>query len=190
MLLKDKINFNSRGLRHGIVTQAVILLEGREKALTSEKEIYTIISFMDRITEDGIIEKCNEDNRDLMVYYNEEVDPAFLELMHINEEARHFYDEVFVDVMEYCDRVASEQNSFYGLFTTIMDLLGTLDMEQIKEVAAQTGDTIKAAHAKRDEQIAREQREYSRKINEKQEEINSSIKELMGKYGIVEEDAQ
>ena len=28
------------------------------------------------------------------------------------------------------------------------------------------------------------------KINEKQEEINSSIKELMGKYGIVEEDAQ
>ena len=44
-----------------------------------------------------------------------------------------------------------------------MDLLGTLDMEQIKEIATQTGDTIKAAHAKRDEQIAREQREYSRK---------------------------
>ena len=59
-----------------------------------------------------LLKKCNEDNRDLMVYYDEEVEPAFLELIHINEEARHFYDEVFMDVMEYCDRVASEQNSF------------------------------------------------------------------------------
>ena len=88
--LKEAINFSSRSLRHSIVLQAVTLIEGRESALRSEKEIYTILAFMDKVCNGDIIAYCNENTEELMTIYTQNIEPAFLDLMN-NKEAEEFY---------------------------------------------------------------------------------------------------
>ena len=89
--MRDDLDVRSKSLKHSIITQAVILLDGREGALKSEKDIYTTIAFMDKIAEGGIIDRCNEDSRALMDIYNEDIEPAFLDLIQTYEN----YDVLF-----------------------------------------------------------------------------------------------
>lgn len=187
--LKEGINFNSRSLRHSIVLQAVTLIEGRESALRSEKEIYTIIAFMDKICDGNIIEYCNENTEELMIIYSQKIEPAFLDLMN-NKEAEEFYYLVMCDVDEYCERVYHEQHSITGFLNALLDAVVALTPEQSKEVLLKTGEMAAKIKKQHNDNIEEQNRMYKRKIVETQDEINSSIQQLMEKYNVSTKDTE
>ena len=185
--MRDDLNVRSKSLKHSIVTQAIILLDGREGALKSEKEIYTIIAFMDKIADKGIIDRCNEDERNLMDIYNEDIEPAFLDLIKSYENFETLFQEILEQVYEYCDKVYTEQHSFYGLLNLIIDMIGSLEPEQIQETLEKTGEMAANIKKQHNEKLAQQEKEYQTKVIDKQNEINSSLTKLMEKYNVTTE---
>ena len=188
--LKEGINFNSIGLRHDAVLQAVTLIEGRESALHSEKEIYTVISVMDKVCNNGIIEYCNASEEDLMTIYRNEIEPAFLDLISQNESAEHFYYSVLCDVEEYCTRVYEEQHSIIGFVNSLANAIQSLSPDQLQDVMVKTGEIAGRLKEQHDHRIEEQNIFYKQKIVDTQEEINSSIQQLMDKYNIKTEDTE
>lgn len=187
--LKEGINFNSRSLRHSIVLQAVTLIEGRESALRSEKEIYTIIAFMDKVCDGDIIAYCNENTEELMTIYTQYIEPAFLDLMN-NKDAEEFYYIVMCDIDEYCDRIYQEHHSITGFLNVLLDAVIALSPEQTKEVLEKTGELAAKVKKQHNENIEEQNRFYQRRIMNTQEEINSSIQQLMDKYNVTTKDTE
>lgn len=185
--MRDDLDVRSKSLKHSIITQAVILLDGREGALKSEKEIYAIIAFMDKIAEGGIIDRCNEDSRALMDIYNEDIEPAFLDLIKTYENYDVLFQEIVKQVYEYCDKVYAEQHSMYGLLNLIIDMIGSLEPEQIQDTLVKTGEMAANIKKQHNDKIAQQEKEYQTKVIDKQSEINESLTKLMEKYNVTAE---
>lgn len=183
LTIKKDINYQSKVLKHNVVTQAVMLLQGREGSLKTELEIYTVLAIMENLVEENLIELCNNDTRDLIDIMASDIEPMFNNLLE-SEEFNIFYNDVFNNVMRYCDRVYAEQHSMRGLLDTIVDLLASLDTTEVQEVLEKTGEMAAAIKTKHNETMEKQSAEYQEKIINKQEEISDALRKVMANYNI------
>lgn len=170
MTLKQNINTNSLVLRHRILVQATGLVMGREGALETEQDLFLMLSFIDNIIEENLVEECNEDERDLITIMETEVEPFFFEIMK-QEKYKEMWDYVNKIFIDKCKEIWANQHSIIGVIDTILEVLGTMDETQKGEILKSTAKIAEAAQEKRTAIMA-----------EKADQANSKLEELVKSY--------
>lgn len=168
--LKENVNYKSLVLKHNILIEATSLLVGREGALESEQELYTLLATIDNLSENNIIEECNDDKRELLAIIKEDVEPVFLKLMEDTKFQDLWYSVRGV-VLSRCRDIWDRQNSLRGVIEGLIDSLATIDEEGKEKVLAATGEVAKQVYEKRTE-----------KMEKATQEVNSKLEQLVAKY--------
>lgn len=170
LTLKQDINTNSLMLKHNILTQASELVMGREGALQTEKDLYLIMSLVDNVIEEDLMELCNEDERNLNTIFTEDIEPLYIELMG---EARFeaLYNSIKELFLSRCKEIWDNQHSFYGVLDAILTMIASMDDEDKKEVLATTAKVAEQAFERRTEVMAK-----------KTDEVNDKLSQLINQY--------
>lgn len=179
---KENINLKSAVLKHQIALEAVELLYGREESLKTEIEIYTILAFVDTLSENNLIEECNQDKRNLIDIMEQEIEPIFLQLIE-GKEYYDLYKEILDDVNLYCHKVYEENHSLIGMLNTITEAISSLEPEQVKEVLTKTGEV---AGKVKEKELAQQKAIEDKKIKQT-EEVNDKLQQLINKFTKIEE---
>lgn len=180
--MKKDVNVKSAVLKHQIALEAVELLYGREESLKTEIEIYTILAFIDNLSENNLIEECNQDKRNLIDIMGQEIEPVFLQLI-TNEDYYNLYKEILNDVELYCHKVYDENHSLIGMLNTITEVISSLEPEQVKEVLTKTGEMA----GKIKEKELAQQKEIADQKAKQTEEVNDKLEQLINKFTKIEE---
>lgn len=168
--LKENVNYESLVLRHDVLIEATSLLVGREGALESEQELYTLLAIIDNLSENNVIEECNNDKRELLVIIKEDIEPVFLKLME-DPKFQDFWYSIRRVVLSRCRDIWDRQNSLRGVIEGLIDSLATIDEEGKEKVLAATGELAKQAYERRTE-----------KMEKATQEVNSKLEQLVAKY--------
>ena len=181
LTLRKDINFESFVLEHDIVSQAIVLIEGRESALATEKKVYTLLSLIHNVCEENVIGECNEDTRSLIEIVRDDIEPFYKE----NEnQFKDLLKRTYEEVENYCMRVYNEQHSVLGFLGTITDAISRLDNKEVQEVLTETAKIAGEVKAKKDEKELEQSKEYREKVIKKQEEINKNLVKMMKDYNV------
>lgn len=169
--LKENLNINSIALQHNILLRAIMLLEGREGALETEKRLYLMIALVDTIIKEDLLELCNEDERDLPDIIMEEIEPFFYKLIEENEDIEMVYEYLTSVLLDHCQQIWDNQHSMMGVVDAILTTIATMSEEDKKEALVATGKIAEQAFERRTEQLA-----------EKTEAVNSKLEALVKQY--------
>ena len=161
--LKENVNYGSLVLKHDILIEATSLLTGREGALESEQELYTMLALIDNISENNIIEECNNDNRELLAIIKDDIEPVFLKLMEDNAFQNLWYTVRGV-VLCRCRDIWDRQNSLRGVIEGLIDSLATIDEEGKEKILETTGDIAKRVYERRTEKLEAAAKETNDKL--------------------------
>lgn len=179
--IRENINLDSAVLKHQIALEAVELLYGREEALRTEIEIYTILAYMDTLSESNLIEECNQDKRGLIDIMEQDIEPIFLQLI-ADEKYYNLYKEILNDVELHCRKVYDENHSLIGMLNTITEAISSLEPEQVQEVLVKTGEVA----GKLKEKEILQQKEIAEKKTAQAEEVNDKLEQLINKFTKIE----
>ena len=170
LTLKENINTHSVILRHKILIQATDLLVGREGVLETEKDLYLILSFLDNIMNEDVVDLCNQDERGLVDIMEQELEPIFFEVIK-EEDYKELYLYVKDVLHNRCQEIWNNQHSIIGAIDTILTIIGSMDNKSKEGLVEKEIDAAKYVEEKRTE-----------KIEEKTEEVNSKLEELIKTY--------
>lgn len=170
LTLKENINTHSVILRHKILIQATDLLVGREGVLETEKDLYLILSFLDNIMNEDVVDLCNQDERGLVDIMEQELEPIFFEVIK-EEDYKELYLYVRDVLHNRCQEIWNNQHSIIGVIDTILTIIGSMDDKSKEGLVEKAIDTAKYVEEKRTE-----------KMEEKTEEVNSKLEELIKTY--------
>ena len=162
LTLKENINTHSVILRHKILIQATDLLVGREGVLETEKDLYLILSFLDNIMNEDVVDLCNQDERGLVDIMEQELEPIFFEIIK-EEDYKELYLYVRDVLHNRCQEIWNNQHSILGVIDTILAIIGSLDDESKEGLVEKAIDAAKY-------------------VEEKTEEVNSKLEELIKTY--------
>lgn len=188
LTFKKELNMSSIALEHDIVSQAIVLIEGRESALSTEKKAYTLLSLVHNICEEDIIEECNEDKRSLIQILREEIEPFYFDLIQHRPDVQTLFNSCYNEIERYSKVVYDEQHSVLGFLATITDAISKLSNEEVKDVLTETAQVAAEVKRQRDEVELKQNKEAQEKITKKQEEINKNIIKMMEQYNVKLED--
>lgn len=182
LTLRQNLNLNSMLLRHDINTQSVLLVTGREGALLSELKLYVLLSLIHNLCEEDVITECNEDEHDLITIVRDEIEPFYFKIIEDKPEIGDLYNNCINDIVDYCNKVYSEQHSLLGLLNTLVDVFSRLDDQQVQEVLVKTGEIAGQVKEKRDKLELEQDLKIKEQVVQKQEEISQGIKKMMEQY--------
>lgn len=171
LTLKENININSLTLQHNILLQAMLLLEGREGVLETEKRLYLMIAMVDAIIQENLLELCNEDARDLTTIMMEDIEPFFIDILNEDKEKQKAYEYMTKVLLERCDHIWASQHSVLGVVDAIMTTIASMSEEDKKAALVETGKIAEAAYEKRTEVLSA-----------KADETNSKLEALVQQY--------
>lgn len=161
--LKEGIDINSLTLQHSILLHAIMLLEGREGSLETEKRIYLMMATIDKIIEEDLIQLCNEDGRELTDLLIQDIEPFFNSLMEDKDfdNAYHFMLKVLLD---NCQDTWNRQHSVTGLIDSIVTILANMDEDHKKEALVETAKIAEQAFDRRTEKMEKQTNEVNNKL--------------------------
>lgn len=162
--LKENLNINSIALQHNILLRAIMLLEGREGALETEKRLYLMIAFVDTIVKEDLMELCNEDDRELFDIILEEIEPFFIKIQQENADIEIAYDYLSCVLLDHCQEIWNHQHSGIGLIDAILTLIASMSEEDKKEVLVSTGKIAEQAFERRTEQMTQQAERANNKL--------------------------
>lgn len=165
LTLKENINIGSLTLQHNMLLRAVGLLEGREGGLDTEKRIYLMIAMIDLLVQEDLLALCNEDERDLPTIMIEDIEPFFFTLINENKEYETVYHYLENKILEYCQRVWSEQHSVLGVIDAILTTIASIPEDDKKQVLEDTGKAAAELYEKRTDMLERQSAEVSDKLS-------------------------
>lgn len=163
--VKENLESRSIVLQHNILTEATSLMMGREGALETEKLLYLMLATIDNVAEEDIIKMCNEDKRPLMEIVEEEIEPEFFNMIDKSENFRRLWENLKRILLDRCEQVWKEQNSFMGVIEGIVDALATISDEGKQEVLKATGKIAEQAFEKRTQEMKAEVTEVNDKLS-------------------------
>ena len=172
--LKENVNTDSLVLKHNILLDATVLLQGREGVLRTEKDIYLMISFINAFINEDLLEMCNEDGRELIDIIVNDIEPFFTKLLD-NEKNSALYEECRELLYERCKEIWDNQHSVVGVFDAILTTLATMTDEDKQEALTTTAQLAKQAYDYRTEKIA-----------QNQEALDEKMQQLISKYQKIE----
>lgn len=170
LTLKQDINTNSLMLKHNILTQASELVMGREGALQTEKDLYLIMSFVDNVIEEDLMELCNEDERNLNDIFTADVEPLYIELMN-DEKFVMLYNNMKELFLSRCKEIWDNQHSFYGVLDAVLTMIASMDDSDKKEVLTATAKVAEQAFEHR-----------TQVMEKKSDEVNDKLNQLINQY--------
>lgn len=170
LTLKKDINMNSLVVQHEILLQATSLLMGREGVLETEKELYLILSVVNAMIEEDLIQMCNEDGRDLVVIMAQDIEPFFKATLD-RELPKDVYDKMKKMLLDRCKEIWDNQHSIVGVIDTILTTIAMMSPEDKKEALVETAKIAEQAFEKR-----------SATMEKKADETNSKLEELVKQY--------
>lgn len=170
LTLMENINTESIVLRHKILMQAIGLINGREGALETEKDLYLILALLNNIIEEDLVSECNDDARELVEIMEDELEPYFFELMKKPEylDLFNYTHKIFINE---CNTIWNNQHSIMGVIDTVLTLLGTMDDTEKGKILESTAQMAQAVYEKRTE-----------KMTEQAEAANSKLEQLVEMY--------
>lgn len=168
--LKKDINIDSLVLKHNILLDASTLLQGREGVLQTEKDIYLMISFINALIQEDLLQMCNDDKRGLAEIIVEEIEPFFNKLV-CEEHYKVLYEEVRILLRDRCKEIWDNQHSVIGVIDAILTTLETMSDEDKKDALVMTAEIAKKAHEHRTNVIA-----------QNQEILDEKMQQLISKY--------
>lgn len=158
--------------QHSILIQTSLLLEGREGALDTEKELYLILAIVDSMIEENLIEQCNNSDKDLLTLLETEIEPFFRTLLG-EQIPREIYMELKFMVLNRCREIWDNQHSLFGVIDALLTSISMMDEEDKKEVLLQTAKIAETAVNRKTEAIEKST-----------EQVNAKIANLMEKYQV------
>lgn len=171
LTLKKNYNISSITLQHNILLQALTLLEGREGALETEKKLYLIVSIVNNLVNEDLLELCNQDTRDLPTILMEDIEPFFLDLCAKDKNVKEGYEYMEKVLLQRCDKIWEDQHSLLGVIDALLTTIGSMSEEDKKEVLVKTGEMAEQAFNHRTE-----------KMEEATKETNSKLEALIAQY--------
>lgn len=164
LTIKKDVNVKSVVLRHKIALETITLLDGRENILYTEKELYTMVSLVDNFVEENLIEAVNLEKEDFPVIVEKYIEPKFEEIITMYN-VQDVYDELVGYVDEYLTNLEYKENTFFGFFNTIIDIVGDMNWGDLKfffnKVITDAKDTLVKVDAQEDKPIKKvTQEEY------------------------------
>ena len=105
LTLKENYNISSITMQHNILLQALTMLEGREGALETEKKLYLIVSLVNNLVEENLLELCNNDERDLPTILMEDIEPFFIKMIEEDNKIKEAYDYMEKILLNRCDKI-------------------------------------------------------------------------------------
>ena len=168
LTLKKDANINSLALQHGILLQSTMLLEGREGVLETEKKIYLMMSFINALVEEDLLELCNNDERNLYTIIMEDIEPFFNGL---DDDYKKVYDELSYILLEHCDRVWDNQHSLVGMIDAVLTMIASMSDEDKKEALVTTGKIAEKAFEAR-----------TAVLEEKTNQVNNKLEAFVKQY--------
>lgn len=166
----DNINTESVVLKHKILVQATGLIVGREGVLETEKELYLMLSFLNNLIEEDLVEECNDDSRELSTIMEEDLEPFFFDIL-ASEEYRDMYKDVKRIFLNRCEEVWTSQHSILGVIDTVLTILGNMEEEDKKEVLENVGKVASTL-----------QKDHDEKMEKKADQANSKLEQLVQSY--------
>lgn len=163
MTLKEGVDITSLTLQHNILVQATILLEGREGVLETEKLLFLMLSFVNNIIEEDLIEECNTDERDLMDIMADSIEPFFKELIK-DEIYKTVWNDMSRILLNRCQEIWDNQHSTMGLIDAILTAIANIPEETQKEALIETAKIAEAAFDRRTEKMAKASEEANDKL--------------------------
>ena len=161
--LKENINTQSFVLKHEILLQASELAMGREGVLQTEKDLYLMMSFINNLIEEDLIDSCNKDERDLTTIVLEDIEPYFFNLIK-EEKYKELYNEMRALFLQRCKEIWDNQHSIVGVMDSILTSIATMSPEDKKEVLEKTGEIAEKAFDRRTEAMEKKADETNNKL--------------------------
>lgn len=156
LTLKKGIDVNSLTLQHSILLHAMMLLEGREGSLETEKRIYLMMAMIDKIIDEDLIQLCNDDGRNLIDLLEEEIEPFFNTITANNKDIKQAYDYMVKVLLQKCQEVWDRQHSLAGVIDSMITILGTMDEVNKKEALVETAKIAEKAFERRTEKMEKQ----------------------------------
>ena len=167
---RKDININSLTLQHNILLQAMLLLEGREGVLETEKKLYLMLTMVDFVVEENLLELCNADERDLSTIMMVEIEPFFNTLMK-DEEYKEVFEYLSTVLLDRCQEIWDNQHSIVGIFDAFLTAMSTLTDEDKKGVLTEAAKAAEAVYKDR-----------TKTMEDKADKINSKLEEMVARY--------
>ena len=177
LTLKENYNISSITMQHNILLQALTMLEGREGALETEKKLYLIVSLVNNLVEENLLELCNNDERDLPTILMEDIEPFFIKMIEEDNKIKEAYDYMEKILLNRCDKIWEDQHSLLGVADAILTAIGSMTEEDKKEVLLKTGEMAEQAFNHRTE-----------KMEAATQETNNKLEALIAQYQKKEND--
>lgn len=168
--LKHDINMDSLVIQHQVLLQAMDLLMGREGVLETEKELYLILSIVDNMIEENLIQLCNDDGRDLDVIMMVEIEPFFNTLID-KQISSTTYNKLKQQLLNRCKEIWDNQHSVMGVLDALLTTIATMAPEDKKEVLENTAKIAEKAFEQRTEVMVA-----------KADQTNSKLEQLVEQY--------
>lgn len=176
LTLRKNLNTKSLVLKHNIVLEATMLLEGREGVLETEKDIYLMIAMVNVLVEEDLLQMCNDDKRDLSTIIVEDIEPFFEQIISQDE-----YNTLYLDckkiLLNRCKEIWDNQHSIIGVLDAILTSLSTITDDDKKEVLEATGKIAKQAYDDRTKKLEQSTKQTNDKLQELIEKYQQPIKE-------------
>lgn len=169
--LKENYNISSITMQHNILLQALTMLEGREGALETEKKLYLIVSLVNNLIEEDLLESCNKDERDLPTILINDIEPFFIKICEEDNKIKEAYDYMEKVLLDRCNKIWDDQHSLLGIMDAVLTTIGAMTEEDKKEVLLKTGEIAEQAFNYRTE-----------KMEEATKETNTKLEALIAQY--------
>jgi hypothetical protein len=164
--LKKDLDIRSLTVQHNILLGATMLLQGREGVLETEKRIFLMLSIVDTLVEEDILQLCNDDERNLTDIIIQEIEPYYETLKQQEGfiEAEQYMTQI---LLKRCQEIWDNQHSAYGVFDAILTTISTLNEEDKKAALTETAKIAEKVIEKRTEVLE----EQTSKANDKLEAL-------------------
>ena len=169
--LKENYNISSITMQHNILLQALTMLEGREGALETEKKLYLIVSLVNNLVEEDLLENCNKDERDLPTILINDIEPFFIKICEEDNKIKEAYNYMEKVLLDRCNKIWDDQHSLLGIMDAVLTTIGAMTEEDKKEVLLKTGEIAEQAFNYRTE-----------KMEEATKETNTKLEALIAQY--------
>ena len=164
LTLKENYNISSVTLQHNILLQTLTMLEGREGALETEKKIYLIVSLVNNLVKEDLLDLCNKDERDLPTILMEDIEPFFNKISTEDEKIKDAYNYMEKVLLERCDRIWEDQHSLLGVMDAILTTIAEMSEEDKKEALVKTAEIAEKAFDHRTEEMVKATNETNSKL--------------------------
>lgn len=131
LTIRENINKESTVLKHKIGLETITLLEDRGNILTSEIEIYAMVSLVDSFVNENLIQMITEDEREFAEIVEADIEPLFEEIIQ-KYEYKDIYDEIVEDIVYYKEKDDADSHSLLGLLNIFFNALTEQNWEDLQ----------------------------------------------------------